>query len=166
MEQDRLEIIAAMNTKIIKSGIDQTIASLKNLEMSTARVNARFNEIGQLKGFSVTSNNIKKVNNDTKMLGSNLNKASKIITQGFNLGKLYLLWNITKRIRQTIIGWVDASIDYIETTNKFEVAMRDMSGAAYDFQNKLANAFGTVTTEMMNFQATFKNIMSSLPRSN
>lgn len=166
MEQDRLEIIAAMNTKIITNGINQTVAAVKGLENAQARVNARFNELGQLKGFSVVTNNVKNVSNETKNLSTNVAKVSSILNKSFNFGKLYLLWNITKRIRTSIWGCVEASIDFIETTNKFEVSMRSMADEAYNFQDRLSNAFGLARADMMEFQATYMNIMSALPRIN
>lgn len=96
----------------------------------------------------------KQASNATKSFKNTLGTA-------VNLGKFYLLWNLTKRIRDTLKDCVTQSIDFTETTNKFVVSMGSASKEATRFQNKLSEAFGTNRNEMMDFQSTFKNIMSS-----
>ena len=162
--QDRIEIaiVAAMQQAI--TAVDTINTSLKQTTpiLKTVKVNA--DALGNVKGFTITAREINKTKKNADELNSTFAKIKKVLSVGFNLGKLYLLWNITKRIRDTIKGWIESSVDFIETTNKFEVAMGSMSNKAYAFQNRLSEAFGTLTKDMMNFQATFKNIMSSLPR--
>ena len=165
-QQDRLEVVIAANFQKALTAINSVNSELKTTSLLVKSVNASFNQTGDLKGFKVTAKSIDAATSSTKTLNSSLSQTKKLLSVGFNLGKLYLLWNVTKRIRDTISGWIKSSVDFIETTNKFEVAMGNMTDAAYAFQNRLSNAFGTVTKDMMNFQATFKNIMSSLPRTN
>lgn len=96
----------------------------------------------------------KQASNATKSFKNTLGTA-------VNLGKFYLLWNLTKRIRDTLKDCVMQSVDFAETTNKFQVSMGNARDEAVLFQNKLAEAFGTNRNEMMDYQSTFKNIMSS-----
>lgn len=88
--------------------------------------------------------------------------SQKTFSQLFDVGKLYLYWNLTKRIRTTIKGWVTSAIDYQETVNKFNVSMGSSVQYATRFQNKLSETFGIAKAEMMDYQATFKNILSGL----
>lgn len=162
-ENDRLEVVLAANFQQVLAAINSTNSSLKNTVSLVKSVKATFDSGGKLTGFTATAQTMKKTAAHTKSLNTNLNQTRRILNVGFNLGKLYLLWNVTKRIRDTITGWIESSVNFIETTNKFEVAMGNMADKAYSFQRGLSDAFGTVTTDMMNFQATFKNIMSSLP---
>ena len=165
-EQERLEVALSANFQQALTAISATNKELKNTVLLVKNVKASFDGAGNLKSFAVSAQSMKEASVNTKSLNTNLNQTRRILNVGFNLGKLYLLWNVTKRIRDTISGWIESSVNFIETTNKFEVAMGKMSDKAYAFQNRLSEAFGTVKTDMMNFQANFKNIMSSLPRTN
>ena len=107
--------------------------------------------------------NVKNATTSLKQFNNELGKTSSSLSAAFNVGKLYAFWNVTKKIRTTMLGWVKSSIDFIETTNKFEVSMGRMSEQATKFQNKLSEAFGTARTEMMDFQANFNNILGALP---
>jgi hypothetical protein len=164
--QDRIEIaiVAAMQQAI--TAVNKTNTNLKQTTELLKTVKVTADSIGNVKGITVTAREINKATSNTNKLNSSLSTTRRLLNVGFNLGKLYLLWNVTKRIRDTFVSWIESSVNFIETTNKFEVAMGSMANSAYGFQRRLSEAFGTVTTEMMNFQATFKNIMSSLPRFN
>ena len=91
------------------------------------------------------------------------NKGSSSMKQMFDLGKLYLFWNYTARIRDGIINMMQSSINFIETQNLFAVSMGKYTGEATKFMNKMAEAFGLARGELMRYQATFNNIMKSLP---
>lgn len=162
-ENDRLEVVFETNAKKIDTalksinvGLNQTISNLKI-------VNAKFDEMGNLKSFNITNKNVKEIAKSSSQMTSSISSFSKILSTGFSLGKLYLLWNVTKRIRAEIWGWVESAIDFVETTNKFEVAMKSSTDGAYNFVNKITEAFGIARTEIMDFQSTYMNIMKSLP---
>lgn len=59
-----------------------------------------------------------------------------------------------------IKGWTLQASDFNEAVNKFNVSMGTSVNQATKFQNKLQEAFGTAKDEMMDYQSTFKNIMS------
>lgn len=161
--ENRLEVNILTNyNKMISQ------AKIANAQLGKTAENLRvakviLDKMGNVKSLILVNDETEKIAKNTQQMQNNLSKFSKALSSSFNIGKLYLLWNVTKRIRDTIGGWINASVDFIETTNKFEVAMGKATDKAYTFQKKLADAFGTVTTEMMNYQSTFKNIMSSLP---
>lgn len=165
-EDARLEVVLAANFQKALTAIQSTNTELKNTVMLVKNVKANFDGTGNMKSFSISAQAMRQTESSTKSLNSSLSRTQKILSTGFNLGKLYLLWNVTKRIRDAFVGMIEKSVDFIETTNKFEVAMGDAADKAYSFQRRLSESFGTLTTDMMNFQATFKNIMSAIPRIN
>lgn len=165
-QKDRLELVIATNFQKAITSIDTTTKYLEKMNTALNSVINTLNSMDKSKPLKNTKQSINEAKNSTDKFYSGLLKVQKALSTGFNLGKLYLLWNVTKRIRDAFVGMIEKSVDFIETTNKFEVAMGDMTDKAYSFQNRLSNAFGTVTKDMMNFQATFKNIMSAIPRTN
>lgn len=80
----------------------------------------------------------------------------------FDTGKIYAFWNMTKGIRDALIGTIQNAINFTETTNKFEVSMGNMKNAAYKFINATSEQFGLAKEELMNYQSTYNNIMKSL----
>lgn len=162
-EQDRLEIAFQASMQNAKTNIDLLINSVKSLSASIEMATDKLNAFGKSSAFSETKKQVDNITNNSKGLTQNFSKASKAISSMFNIGKLYAFWNLTKRLRNTFKEILDNSLDFIETTNKFEVSMGNMTDKAYQFQERLSNAFGTARIDMMEFQATFNNIMSSLP---
>ena len=163
MEQDRLEVVIAAQAQQATTAIKQLIASINQCSAAVTSLNNNFNNLGAT-SLTGTSNGIKQINKSTSQLEQNLKNTTKAMNTAFNVGKIYLVWNVTKRLRQTLWNCVELSLDFIETTNKFEVSMGKMTEKAYGFQNALTTAFGVARTDMMEFQATFNNIMSALPR--
>lgn len=80
----------------------------------------------------------------------------------WDIGKIYVFWNYTKRIRDAFGNMLKNSIDYIETANLFEKSMRSSMDTGYGFIDKLSNSFGIATESLMKYQATFKNVIGSL----
>lgn len=106
---------------------------------------------------------MEKTSTSTKKLSKTSTTLKKTMSKMFDAGKLYLYWNVTKRIRDTLVGLINSSIDYIETQNLFDVSMGNQSDKAYEFMNTMAKTFGMARTELMNYQASFNNVMKSLP---
>lgn len=154
---------AGYSLKSFKTNVDKTGNSLITMQKSmsgiSTTISMKAKEMnGQLVGvgdsFKTTTKVIKQTQTQTKSFGD-------VWKTAINVGKLYLLWNVTKRVRDTLKDCVTQSVDFAETVNKFEVSMGSASNIATRFQNKLAEAFGTNRNEMMDYQSTFKNIMSS-----
>lgn len=105
---------------------------------------------------------IKKVTKATKELGEQAGKSSKKMNKLLDMGKLYAIWNYTKRIRDIASNTISSAIDYVETENKFNVSMQGMSESGYKFVNTISETFGMAREEIMNYQSTYNNIMKSL----
>lgn len=129
------------------SKITQTITDVNN---KGNKIKNTFSNSGELVSTSITKS--------TKN-ASNLKTA---LSSAFNVNKLYLYWNLTKRLRSTISGLVTSAIDYRETENKFNVSMGNARQEATRFVNKMSEAVGIAKAELMDYQATFKNILSGL----
>lgn len=96
-------------------------------------------------------------------LNSKLGNTGTSLDKVFNVAKFYAVWKVAGKIRDTVWGWTKNAIDFVETTNKFQMSMGKMTDQATKFQNKMSEAFGTSRKEMMEFQANFNNILSALP---
>lgn len=171
---DNLEIKIIENMSSANSKIGQAISNLKKQGYEVDSLRKKYDNLGNV---IKTTMSASKLSNPTTKLSSktdfdeegniielqdNTKKISKNLDKIFNIGKIYLFWNLTKGIRTTIKNSLMDAIDFVETTNKFSVAMGSATGQAVKFQYKLSEAFGTSISEMMNYQATFKNIMSGL----
>ena len=146
----------------------------KGLQKLTSTLETISTQIGEISvNMNILTNNTKKAENELdktkKSLSDLSNMGTKLKTSfntAFNLGKLYLFWNVTKRIRDAMTKLIQSSIDYIETQNLFDVSMNKQQTKAYKFMNTMAETFGIARTELMNYQASFNNVLKSLPRFN
>lgn len=102
-----------------------------------------------------TSKKVKSTNNAQNSLVKNLNFGSMI-------AKLYFIRNITKQLSQDIAKVVQYGIDYEETLNLWQVAMKDNIAQAREFISTMRSAYGISSSTLMNYQATFKNMLSAL----
>ena len=80
----------------------------------------------------------------------------------FSANKLYLYWNLTKRLRTSLASVYNLAVDYIETQNKFNVSMGEAKDEATSFINRMSEAIGIAKAELMDYQTTYKNIISGL----
>lgn len=146
---------ATKSIKTISNSSNQATKAIATFSNGTQTLTKTINQLG-----NVTKTVTKEVNK----LGNQSAKASGGFGKLFNLGKFYAFWNVTKRVRDGMIRMVESAIDFIETTNKFEVSMGNMKDSAYDFVDTLANKLGLARNQLMDYQSTFNNIMKSLPR--
>lgn len=86
----------------------------------------------------------------------------KALNLGFAVGKIYFIFNYAKRFAQMITGMVQKAIDFTETLNMWQVAMRNNIDMADQFINKMNKAYGISEQNLMKYQATFKNMLSAL----
>lgn len=77
-------------------------------------------------------------------------------------GKLYFIVNYTKRLGQFMSNLVQSGIDYTETLNLWQVAMRGNISTAEEFITKMNKAYGIAEETLMRYQATFRNMLSTL----
>lgn len=90
----------------------------------------------------------------------------KALNLGWALGKIYFIFNYTKRFAQMVTNMVQKAIDYTETLNMWQVAMRNNIDMADEFISKMNRAYGISEQNLMKYQATFKNMLSALGQIN
>lgn len=78
------------------------------------------------------------------------------------IGKIYFIRNYTKQLGQFMSGLVQSAIDYTETLNLWQVAMRGNIDTAEEFITKMNKAYGIAEQTLMKYQATFRNMLSTL----
>ena len=179
MGKNILEFLIRSNASQTKKEIKETTSALETMTRGLQRAgysvkNIREirNEMQELSKTTITATkgnetlikSFDKWGNVTgiKKITKEAQGAKSTISQMFNVGKIYAFWNVTKRLRESITGMVTSSIDFIETTNKFEVSMRGMKDQGYEFIDTISERFGLARDELMNYQATYNNIMNSL----
>ena len=102
------------------------------------------------------------VNSQLKTMKNLVSSTSKTLSVGALLGKLYFIRNFTKQIGRGIANLVQNAIDYTETLNLWQVAMRNNRQEAEKFVSTMNKAYGISEQTLMNYQATFKNMLSAL----
>lgn len=143
-------------------GLSKLTGTLEMISHQIAEIGINMNALTN--NTKKATNNVNNTKNALADLSSAGNKLKTSLNTAFNLGNLYLFWNVTKRIRDAMTKLVQSSIDYIETQNLFDVSMNKYQSNAYKFMNTMAETFGTARTELMNYQASFNNVLKSLPR--
>ena len=183
MNDDRLEIVlqAALDSSINKMNdlSNATTIFKKKLETTISTVN-KFNasgsKIGAVQTIKSKDGSYEAVNKFKADKDGNLRQVSGIIREtkddsiklkdvlntAFNINKLYLFWNLTKRLRDSIRNMMKNSVDFIETQNKFDVSMGTARLNATRFVNRLSESIGIAKTELMNYQSIYKNILGGL----
>lgn len=87
---------------------------------------------------------------------------SNSITQMFNIGKLHYFINMSKQYTRVLSNMLQSAINYNETLNLWQVAMRGNIAVAEEFIGKMSRAYGLSEETLMRYQATFKNMLASL----
>ena len=107
---------------------------------------------------------IQALGKDTTATFSKIN--SHLKTSAFSitrlLNRVYFLRNYTKQMFSTIGNMLKLAVDYTETLNLWQVAMRENREEANEFVKTMNKAYGISTQTLMNYQAIFKNMLSSL----
>lgn len=78
------------------------------------------------------------------------------------LNKVYFIRNYTKQMFRTLTGIVQNAVEYTETLNLWQVAMRGNTEEAEEFIKTMNKGYGIATQTLMQYQAIFKNMLSSL----
>lgn len=105
---------------------------------------------------------LEKTKSKVKQLGNQTTRTRNIFSKLFDLGKLYYFWNMSKRIAQSVANMLVSGVDFEETLNKFQVSMDEYYSQAIKFVNSLTYAFNLSTESIMNYQATFKNMLDAI----
>lgn len=151
------------NIKInLKATGAKTVA--KDIDKVLDRITALNNKLSSI-GVSNADNvnkTLDKASKNVEKISKSSGKASKHIGKMFSLGKLYFWLNFTKRIADNITGMVTSAINFDETLNKYQVAMGTNYEQGLKFVNDFTKAFNLSTESIMNYQATFKNMLDAL----
>ena len=135
--------------------------SVGNLEMSIQTVGN-----GAVTSLTLTNAQLKQM---LRLLGGNNSQLGKMggnFNKSFNfakmLGKIYFIRNYSKQLMQNMSSLVQSAIDYTETLNLWQVAMRGNIDTAEEFISKMNKAYGIAEQTLMKYQATFRNMLSTL----
>lgn len=151
------------HTKIFGREIDKVITKIDNLGNKTSKI--KFTS-----GFGKYTNEISRTVDKNEKLISETFKQTENHGKGlknalstvFDANKLYFYWNVTKKVRDAIKQTVTSAIDYLETQNKFNVSMGAAKPQAVRFVNQISEAVGMAKADLMDYQSTYKNILSGL----
>lgn len=104
--------------------------------------------------------NVGKVSNEMDKTSKKSKSFFSAFSKGINRFQVFL--NYSKRLKDNLVSITSSAIDFNETLNKFQVSMGSYYTRALEFVNKLTNAFNLSSESIMNYQSTFKNMLSSL----
>lgn len=90
---------------------------------------------------------------------SNLKKS---FTSLINFNYLYVALNYLKRFASQIAKLTTYASQYTETLNKFQVSFGDLAESNLEYINKLSRAYGLSRLTLMEYTATFNNMLKSL----
>lgn len=137
---------------------------LTKLKESEASLIAMNGVLGSLKTKTITkaTNELGKADTQTNKLANNSSKANKNFNQMFNIGKIYFFINYSKRMVQTLAKFITYASDYIEILNKFQVSFGSLYQENLKLTNQLAQAFGFSTNTLLDYTATFNNMLKGL----
>lgn len=135
--------------------------SVGNLEMSIQTVGN-----GAVTSLTLTNAQLKQmlrlVSGNNSQLGKMGGNFQKTFSFAKALGKIYFIRNYTKQLGQFMSRLVQSAIDYTETLNLWQVAMRGNIDTAEEFITKMNKAYGIAEQTLMKYQATFRNMLSTL----
>ena len=149
-----------------------TLDIVVNNENATRRINNITKAIEKLNTAMGKSGNIDKVldkiNNvsPTSTRGGSTSKGGSKRKDNVNifatLGKWNYMINMARYYGRSLANIVQLSMDYVETQNLWQVANRNNIAQASEFIDKMNKAYGISEATLMNYQALFKTMLSSL----
>lgn len=126
---------------------EKSLVALSNILQRTKKINGSFNIN-------------KKIRNNQSTNAQN--QAAEKFNLGFSLATISGTIYATKRLGTAVANLIQYGVDYTETLNLWQVAMRKNLEQADEFIQKLNKVYGISQKTLMNAQATFKNILGSL----
>lgn len=112
------------------------------------------------------STNAKKSASETKEAYQSVNTVLKGVKQSFNslidFGKLYVALNYLRRFVNGIAQITNYASDYAEALNKFEVSFGELAEKNLKFIDDLSKAYGLSRLTLMEYTATFNNMLKAL----
>ncbi len=137
---------------------------MANTTIDTLQLDIVVNSNTATSNLKKTTNEINNLNNSIKgtKKGGGLSNIGKSLNFGAMIGKLYFIRNITKRLSDNLAKMVQYGIDFTETLNLWQTAMRGNIGEARIFIAEMNKAYGIAEQNLMQYQATFKNMLSAM----
>lgn len=158
---DTLELNIVVDNKGTTARINNTTNALKNLHKVISDINGAGGVDGAVNGGGGSRSSSR-----SSLSRSSGSKSASSLIKNLNFGsmiaKLYFVRNITKQLGQNLAKVVQYGIDYEETLNLWQVAMKGNTAEARKFITEMNRAYGISEITLMNYQATFKNMLSSL----
>ena len=148
-----------------------TLDVVVNNANATRRINSITKAIDKLnaavKGAGGVDNffkNIDKVSPTSTRGGKTSKGGSKDKNVGIfaTLGKWNYAINMTRYYGRQLANIVQLGMDYVETQNLWQVSNRNNIAQASEFIDKMNKAYGISEATLMNYQALFKTMLSSL----
>ena len=157
---DTLELNIIVDNKGTTARINSTTKALKDLHKVISDINGAGGVNGTINGGGGGSSS---KGGSSRSSGS---KSASSLMKNLNFGsmvaKLYFVRNITKQLGQDFAKVVQYGIDYEETLNLWQVAMKGNTAEARKFITEMNRAYGISEATLMNYQAIFKNMLSAL----
>ena len=159
-----LQKIVNLDVTKFTTQIQQLTASLRpfltELVNSTPALNAFASAMASVKGTRTIR--FSQLDSSGRGGGNYGDKINKAFNFGKILSQLYFIRNYTQQIGRGITNMVQNAIDYTETLNLWQVAMGENIEQADIFIQKMNEAYGISEQTLMNYQATFRNMLSAL----
>lgn len=161
---DTLQLDIIVNNKGTTARINSTTNALKNLHKVISDINGAGGVNGTINGGGGGSSSSGGASRSSSARGATslANNLKKSLNFGSMIAKLYFVRNITKQLGQDLAKVVQYGIDYEETLNLWQVAMKGNTAEARKFITEMNKAYGVSEATLMNYQAIFKNMLSSL----
>ena len=171
---DTLQLDIIVDNKGATQRINNTTKALKSLHNTINQINASGGVNGALNGAggggskSSGGGNIAGAaasGGKFGWIGAIVGAASELkrtLNLAHMAGQLYFIKNITQQIGQELAKIVQYGMDYEETLNLWQTAMRGNIAQARIFTSELTKAYGISEATLMTHQATFKNMLSAL----
>lgn len=158
---DTLELNIIVNNKGTTARINNTTNALKNLHKVISDINVAGGVDGAVNGGGGGGSSSRGGSSRSSVTKS-ASRLMKNLNFGSMIAKLYFLRNITKQLSQNLAKVVQYGIDYEETLNLWQVAMKGNTAEARKFITEMNRAYGISEATLMNYQAIFKNMLSAL----
>ena len=152
-------------------GLDTEVMTSKFAQM-TAAIKPFLTELKSAEASLVALSSITKTSNAVMATGANKTATGGgrgggggrdgLYSFATGLYRLYFIFNIAKRLASALAKIVQLGIDYDETLNLWQTAMRGNLKQAREFTAEMNKAYGISKDTLMNYQAMFKNMVAAL----
>lgn len=164
---DTLELKIIVDNKGTTARINNTTKALKDLHKVISDINGAGGVDGAVNGgvgggSGSGSGSSSRGGSSRSRGGKSASSLMKSLNFGSMIAKLYFVRNITKQLGQNLAKVVQYGIDYEETLNLWQVAMKGNTAEARKFITEMNRAYGISEATLMNYQAIFKNMLSAL----